>query len=324
MSNPWNADKPFNYDGTWVSSRPIIQSMCRKVTGNESKGWQQYVMEKYLYPALTKWDQYTDDFIKSQTYPHAKIKTTEDYRCLILGSNEGTVERILCSWGFVGEIVASDIAEKALARARAQALELGYRNIVHVQADLNTDNFDGKFDFVIAEGVLHHISNVDHCLQTLDGVLPTGGIFIAADYVGPFRFQLPPEQVAWINAVLAILPRGLRPLPAGNSIIPASADEHRAAAYTPPPADQVIRFDPSEAISGHILKSRLTEIFDVIEATPCGGTIVTYLQGLMDYIKTNESPYREWMEIALDIEDTLIRQGALNSDYMFYVAKPKR
>jgi hypothetical protein len=110
-----------------------------------------------------------------------------------------------------------------------------------------------------------------------------------------------------------MLPRGLRPLPVGNPLIPATADEHRAVAYTPPPTEQIIEFDPSEAISGHILKSHLPEMFDIIEATLCGGTIVTYLQGLLDYSKTNESPYREWMEIVLNIEDALIRQGVLNS-----------
>lgn len=316
--NPWDADKPFDYGNIWVSSGPIIRSMCRKVTGNEKMGWQQYVMEKYLHPALTRWTEYVSDAARDGAYPYLNTKPPEEYRCLILGSNEGAVERQLCEWGFVGEIVASDIAENALARARDQAQALGYHNIRHLKADLNTDRFDGRFDFIIAEGVLHHIAELESCLGMLREVLADDGVLIAPEFVGPFRFQMPPEQVAWINATLGILPQGLRRIaPPRDPRMPS------AASYAAPPEAMIVSFDPSEATAGHLLKRLLPEMFDIVEATELGGTITTYLHELVDYPKTNEPSYADWMDIAITIEETLIRQGVLNSDYVFYVARRK-
>ena len=320
--NPWNADQPFNYSSAWVSSRPIIRSMCRKVSGIETKGWHQYIMEKYLHPALPKWREYTDETVRAAKHVYGTTKRPEQYRCLILGSNEGTVERMLCSWGYCGEIIASDIADKALDRSREQAAALGYGNIRHVNADLNSDRFEGPFDFIIAEGVLHHIVKLDRCLHMLQTCLSHDGIVVAAEFVGPFRFQLPQIQVQWINAALGILPQGIRPnVSTQDPRFPGSVSS--GAAYTPPTENDVAAFDPSEAISGHILDGLLSDSFEILERTPCGGTITTYLQGLIDYTKTNEAPYSEWMELVIQVEDTLIRQNVLISDYVFYVAKKR-
>lgn len=321
-SNPWNTNQPFDYSSVWVSSRPIIRSMCRKVCGDEVRGWQQYAMEKYLYPALTKWEQYTDDRVKAAKHLYPRLKRPEEYRCLIVGSNEGVVERQFCGWGFAGEIVASDIADNALARAREQAVAHGYSNIRHLKADLNTDDFSGKFDFIVAEGVLHHIANTERCLEMLHGCLTDDGLLIAAEFFGPFRFQLPPIQVAWINALLGMLPIGLSPMSDNaDPRMPIASGGEKVRTYKPPTEQEVMSFDPSEACAGHILEPLLKKVFEVVEYAPAGGTLTTYLQGLIDYNKTSQPPFDEWMDLAVGIEDLLIRQGVIQSDYSFYVLK---
>ena len=85
----------------------------------------------------------------------------------------------------------------------------------------------------------------------------------------------------------------------------------------------IISFDPSEATAGRLLKRLLPELFDIIEAKELGGTITTYVHEIIDYRKTNEPSYSEWMNIFINIEELLIQQGVLQSDYVFYVARRK-
>lgn len=324
VSNPWNTENPFNYGGMWLSSQPIIRSMSEKVTGEPQKGWEQFVLERYLWPALENWDSYAAPETKCHRYRHRIIKARGDYRCLILGSNEGNMERMVRSWGFTGEIIASDIADKALQRASSEAARLGYRNIRHVQADLNETIPDGQFDFIIAEGVLHHIKDLDKCFSMIEDSLTEQGLLIASEFVGPFRFQLPPQQVVWINTALRMLPRGMRlPRSDHDPLTLMGPAENETYRYSPPTEDVVIAFDPTEALSGHALNTSLLERFEAIQVAKCGGTITTYLQGLVDYERSNEPLYAPWMDLLIDVETTLIDDGILDSDYVFYVVKKR-
>jgi SAM-dependent methyltransferase len=299
VANPWDADAPFDYSAVWPASGPIVESMCRKLTGDPYKGWHQYAIDRYVQPAFGNGDA----------------------RCLILGSSEGTVERLLCAAGFSGEIVASDIAANALARAKQQADGLGYRNIRHVQADLNTDSFDGRFSFIIAEGVLHHVREIARCLRMLGDRLADDGVLIAAEFVGPVRFQLPTVQVAWINAMLGMLPAGLRFIDTAEPLLPATPEQHAENLYQPPTLEHMLAFDPSEAVIGPLLKQLMPQHFDVIEEVGMGGTITTYPQGLLDFARTNEAAYRPFMDAAIALEDALIKTRILSSDYVLYVAR---
>jgi 2-polyprenyl-3-methyl-5-hydroxy-6-metoxy-1,4-benzoquinol methylase len=57
-------------------------------------------------------------------------------------------------------------------------------------------------DFIVAEGVLHHVANLEPCLRHLHELLEPDGLLIAVEFEGPFRFQLEERQVRWINAAL--------------------------------------------------------------------------------------------------------------------------
>jgi SAM-dependent methyltransferase len=236
-------------------------------------------------------------------------KRPEDYRCLILGSTELEVEKSLWGLGFVGEIVSSDIAEKAMARCRDQARARGQMNVNFVVADLNTDRFEGTFDFVIANGILHHIIEQERCLDMLNSALAPDGYLIASEFTGPRRFQLPQAQVDWTNSILRLAPEELR--------MPLTLDRP----FSPPSEELLISIDPTEAISGHLLDANLRSRFDVVERRLGGGTLTTYLHEWIDYRKTNEGPFEKWMRAFVDVENRLIASGMLNSDFTFYVAR---
>jgi SAM-dependent methyltransferase len=244
---------------------------------------------------------------------------------LILGSNEGNVERALCEAGFKGRIIASDIADKALDRARAKARELGYSNIEHVLADLNTAKFAGPFDLIIAEGVLHHIENIEGCLDMLNAALAPDGRLVAVEFEGPFRFQLSEKQVHWINAVLGAVPRRLRPLPRDDrGDFPPTSDERQKVWYSSPSAEAIRDFDPSEALSGPALKKLMPLKFNMVRRVGFGGPILSYIAGQFDFDAANrdESAAR-WLDLLIQMERTLINDGILEDEFFFYVARKR-
>ncbi len=312
-SNPWNRDVPMSYSSMWIGSQECLRAIQTKTSDEENTHWLEYSIRKFFGPALAG-------------QPEGP-KPKEAYRCLILGANEGWMERRLCEVGFVGEIVASDIADKALARARERSQALGCANITYRVADLNRDTFEGRFDFIIAEGVLHHIERVDDCLRRLSALLTDDGRVFACEFQGPVRFQLPELQVRWINTALSLLPRALRPLPRDDrGQFPASPTENAQMPFAPPSEKSMIDFDPSEAICGPELRERIPHHFEVLEYRPFGGTLLSYLGGHFDFARANTDDFaRRWLRVLIDLEDTLLQTGMLDSDFAFYVlGKPKR
>jgi len=312
-NNPWNADVPVSYSEMWLGANECIGNIQRKISGDSNTHWLPYAIGKYLSPAI--------GLIKPN-------KPREQYRCLLLGSSEGHMERMLCEKGFTGEIVASDIAEKAIARAKQKMETLGYKNVTYVVADLNKDTFDGKFDFIIAEGVLHHIHNIEPCLKMLSSILQSDGYFILVEFEGAVRFQLPERQVRWINAALSILPKELRPFHQNDNDtekhLPATPKENRTIYYLPPSEADIVAFDPSEAASGPELKRLIPLVFNVVERTGFGGTLLSYMTGHFDFRRANEDEFaRSWLKILMQIEETVIQNELLDDDFVFYVLQNK-
>jgi SAM-dependent methyltransferase len=309
--NPWNDDHPVSYAEMWIGAKECTRTIQRKISGDENTHWLPYVIDKYILPAISN---------------ENGIKRRETYRCLLLGSNEGYMERLLCERGFRGDIVASDIADKALARARQKAESLGYTNVTYVKADLNTDAFEGEFDFILAEGVLHHIVNIQQCLEMLAARLAPDGKLIMVEFEGPVRFQLPEHQMRWINAALRVLPKALRPFPQDAAgYLPASDAENSRVYYVIPSEKSIADFDPSEAICGPELKRLVPQLFSIVERKGFGGTLLSYMTGHFDFKRANDDEFaNSWLKVLIGIEDTLIANGILDDDFVFYVLEKRQ
>lgn len=79
------------------------------------------------------------------------------------------------------EVVGIDLSETSLAATRAFADELGVRNNLTLRrlAIEDASALDGRFDYIIASGVLHHLADPNAGLRALADVLsPTGGFGI--------------------------------------------------------------------------------------------------------------------------------------------------
>ncbi len=294
--NPWNNDKPLTYDGMWVGTTTCQKSINRKISGNEGIGWLPYALDRY-FPA-----------------------DRANVRCLVLGCSEGWVIEHLLRTGFTGEIVATDIADKALARTRERLREFG--NVRYVPADLNTYKFEGRFNLIIAEGVLHHIENVRGCARHLHDVLAPEGLLVGVEFEGAFRFQLPEAQIRWINAALNILPKGLR---GGFSedpetSLPATVNDMARVFYPRQSPESVEAADPSEAIAGHLLGKVIADTFRIIERKPYSGTLLSYMTGHFPFSRANQDPVIDaWLEVLVHIEETITSTGLLPDEFVFYV-----
>ncbi|MGO4441170.1 class I SAM-dependent methyltransferase [Rhizobium sp. RAF56] len=302
-TNPWNSDKPYDLGQTWASSQAYLRVINQRMTGDPDKHWLEYAIEHYLC-----------------------VGDTKSTSCLLLGANEGRMEIMLRNSGFEGRIVATDIADKALERAKAKIDTLGLIGIEYVVADLNTDKFEpASFDFIIAEGVLHHIERLDNCIKGLKAALKPNGLLIGSEFIGAFRFQFPEMQVTWINAVLAILPRKYRPfLETDNPKSPADEAFRSRVYYVNPSVEAMIAMDPSEAVSGHLLMRSLRMHFNFELEKEAGGALIMNMVGHFPFDAANAEPQcREWLLAMADVERMLYEQKIVPSDLVFFVCSPK-
>lgn len=295
--NPWDNEEPYDYASSWVSVPQYTSNINQRITGDPNVGWLQYAVEIFMDPV-----------------------NSASKSCLVLGSNEGRAVMALRASGFQGKIVASDIAEKALARSLEKFQAQGLTDIEIMPADLNNHIFRNRFDYIVAEGVLHHIERIEFCAQALYNCLNVGGLLIAMEFVGAFRFQFSDLQKRWINAALAAVPRQYRPLARDMAKdFPPSLNEQSKIFYVSPSIEAMLDFDPSEAVSGHKLDHALRSLFSIVEVKDGGGNLVMNITGHFPFesARTDENCGR-WLNVITTIENTLIDTGILQSDLKFY------
>lgn len=105
-------------------------------------------------------------------------------RVLDAGCGTGLNAEILRSWGAV--VVGCDIAEGGLRAARDRGISIIQANLAQLPVK------EGKFDVVLALGVLHHVDRPRACLSQLVAALRPGGEVIVSwiHPTGGFRYFL--------------------------------------------------------------------------------------------------------------------------------------
>jgi len=299
-TNPWDSEKPYDYSSSWICVPRYTKVLNQRLTGDPEVGWIEYGVKKYL-----------------------DVANSAGKSCLVLGSNEGDAVVALRSFGFQGRIVASDIAEKALARSAQKMDRLGLTDIHHMPADLNSHVFEEQFDYIIAEGVLHHIAFIERCAGALRDALKPGGALLAMEFVGAFRFQFSDLQQHWINAALAAIPRKYRPVTRDQAgAYPATAEERARVYYVTPSIEAMLAFDPSEAVSGHKFDRVFKEAFELVEERDGGGNLVMNITGHFPFeLAAENEDCGRWLDVITSIEGALIDSGILQSDLKFYCFK---
>ncbi|MEO8431426.1 MAG: class I SAM-dependent methyltransferase [Acidobacteriota bacterium] len=289
MTSRWN-DPSFTAsmeNQVWTASPTIRRYLHRLVSGNPDCDWLTWVESKHLPPAVD--------------------------RALVLGCGSGWLERALAQRGRFRSIIACDFAPATVEKARALAAEQGMDSIEYRVLDLEHEELDGPYGAVIANDVLHHITDLEGVAERIHGALTSDGKIIFNEYVGPNRFQYVPERIDLINRYFRLLPDELRRDPHGGHIV--WKRERQAAA-------QVIREDPTEAVRSEDVLPVFRSAFQVEKEYPYGGGLLNLLLYEVVVNFREEVPaHVRLLEILCAAEERLSASGALEPDFAVFVGR---
>jgi SAM-dependent methyltransferase len=279
---------------SWLDS-PVVQAeVNRRATGDPRVGWTEYVTAKYL--------------VRDGRGCH---------RGLSLGCGAGALERQLRALGACDEIDALDISPAALAEARRRAAEAGVTGVRYEERDLNRLTLPAAvYDAVFAAMSAHHVTGLENLYAQVRRALRPGGVFVLWEFVGPTLFRFTPKAVRVINDVLALLPDRLRR--------EAACPGRLRTEIVVPTLELMAEVDPSEAIRSSEIIPLLDREFDVLERRDWGGTVAHLLLNEIAHNFDPASPEdTALLKLILYLEDVLIREGVLESDFTLIVAAPR-
>jgi len=282
-------------------------------------------------------------------------------RVLSLCCGFGHAERILVPrLPDLVECRALDIAPGAVSAAQRLANDAGIANLHYEVADLNAYAWDPEqYDLVIANGALHHLSNLEEVLTGVRKTLKPGGLFYSCEYIGPSYQDHSPRQLELINSAAFMVPPELRlrtgvawhhhpsifrtisrlylaalredqPQWSGWKHVVARAT--RAVVRRPAfdfgvvhisPKSLHLKRDPSECIRSADVLPIVRQTFPAAEIRPMGGGLLEFALDLQFYQRFDASNerHRRDFEFLCDMERHYMATGEIGSDFAFIIAQ---
>jgi len=233
-------------------------------------------------------------------------------RSLSVCCGDGAHEIQLYTSGKVRFVSGVDISEGAIKQAIGRFEAVGappdrYRFEVR---DVNALSIDGTFDLILSTGALHHTTNLEALLGTVERALEPNGYFIVVEFIGPNRFQWTDRQVEIANQVLSALdPYYLR--------------DGRSTRFERPTVDSMLRSDPSEAVRSAEVYPLVKKHFEVRYERFYNGTLLHQLHPLLssDLANRGQRDFDSIVKLILLMEDLLIKGGVLPSDFVFLICQ---
>jgi SAM-dependent methyltransferase len=235
---------------------------------------------------------------------------------LSLCCGDGHVEQNLIKYRICDAAEGVDISPEAIAVCRDAAAQLGCDRLSYRVADVERERLpERKYDLIVAWMALHHLRRLDHVLRQVARALAPDGIFIASEYVGPPRFQLPRRQIEAANALLQDIPAQLRLLPAAGGV------KERC---DPAPLARMLQNDPSEAVSSHRIIPAVGRHPEIVEQIDYGGSLLmVVLSGIAQNFDSAVPEHRVVLDRLYRAERSVLASGELPSDFTFLVARPR-
>jgi SAM-dependent methyltransferase len=207
-----------------------------------------------------------------------------------------------------GRIDGYDVSPGSLEQARKLCANLAGVNF-HV-ADVNTAIWGaGYLDAVFANGALHHVVNLDHCLTQLCRALKPSGYLYVSDYVGPRRFQWTDVQLRLARELFEMVPAEFRRRSTLDRCDPIALKA----------------LDPSEAVPSDQIMDHIRAHFCIIVLKERGGTLLAPIfgSGCISPSMFESARGMAIMKQMCDKERTMIDDGILASDNVTVVASPR-
>jgi len=233
-------------------------------------------------------------------------------RSLSVCCGDGAHEIQLYTSGKVRFVSGVDISEGAIMQAAARFESAGapqdrYRFEV---ADVNRLTIDGTFDLILSTGALHHATNLEVVLSSIQRALTPDGYFIVVEFIGPDRFQWTDRQIEIANQVL-------------GAIDPVYLRDGRNTRFERPTIESMLASDPSEAVRSSEVYSLVKQHFDVRYERLYNGTLLHQLHPLLRTELANQGKrdFDSIVRLILLLEDLLVKGNILPSDFVFLICQ---
>ncbi len=273
----------------WSGLRLMHEHFDYVVTGNGSYPYLKYFWDKYL--------KGKKPIIAS------------------LGCGNGHLERSLVSMNcHFSKIDGFEINPSLVEFANREAARNNIAEVKYYEANLNALKLPEKYDLIIFFHSLHHVENLESCLDVVFHSLADDGLVLIVDYLGPNRFQWTDVQLAYAQELLDILPERLKVYISAPSgfVIKKTIDK--------PTIEEVSGGDPSEAIRSSDIIGALRPNFHIIEYKPLGGTILNLLfQKIAGNFNERDAVETSLIKSFQKFEETLIKNSVIPSDFAFIV-----
>jgi SAM-dependent methyltransferase len=307
-------------------------------------------VEPYRHSSTWAWDILMDRYLAGR-----RVR-----QVLSLCCGFGLAERILLPrLPEVTDCCALDIAPGAIAMARRLAADAGITTARYEVADLNVYAWEpDRYDLVIANGSLHHLSNLEDVLAGVRKTLKPGGVFVSCECVGPNYQDHSPRQLELINAAAFLIPPGLRARTGISwhrhaAIFRALTRLHTAAARKDQPhwpgwkrlvaratravarrpafdfgvvhispKSHLLRADPSECVRSSDVLPLVRRFFPAAEIRPMGGGLLEFALDARFYERFDESNecHRRDFAMVCDVERHYMATGEIGSDFAIVIA----
>jgi SAM-dependent methyltransferase len=278
-------------DGSvWINNWLISDHIYRLVSGGSQKYWLNWLMEDYFsnVPAF---------------------KSSLSVCC-----GDGSHELELYKSKKVKFVRGFDISAGAIRQANEKFLRAGAMQDSFLLEVKDANNLDIRdhFDLILSTGALHHVTELENLLDKMHGMLRPNGYFVMLEYVGPNRFQWTPRQCELINGFLAQLD-------------PHYLLDGRSPELVPPPIDEMLAIDPSEAVRAEDIVPLVRERFQVEHEKNFNGTLMHMLYPRLnaDLANQGQRDFDSIVRLLLYFEDVLVRGGLLPSDFVFLICRPR-
>lgn len=232
-------------------------------------------------------------------------------RAMGIGVGRAETEIGLLVNGYVEHYDLYDVSPVGLehAAANAKAAGLGDRVTCHCvdvsQIELPRDHYD-LITFVAS---LHHMTNLEGLLRSLNAALNEKGLLWAAnEYVGPDRFGYPEEHLRIVRAFHASLPERYRKH--GDPVL-----------HLPTPAD-VEKADPSESPCSSQILPTMSRLFPQLDIVDLYGSFAFMLFWGLNHDALYETEEgAELVRTVLALDRALVETGALPGYFVHLVAR---
>jgi len=108
-----------------------------------------------------------------------RLPITDKMTALEYGAGTGLLSFILKDK--LAEITLMDNSQEMIRVAASKIAEAGNKKMHAVLFDLEVDDFQGQFDIVYNQMVLHHVENIDLILNKFHALIKPGGYLAIAD-----------------------------------------------------------------------------------------------------------------------------------------------